>query len=319
MNYPVKKVYVTQKWGVNASIYARFGFKGHNGVDFRLFNENGVKASTCLLFAPHDGVVKERRYDANGYGNYLKIESSKEGSVLGHLKEFKVNINKQVKEGDLIGICNNTGWSSGPHLHWGYYRNPRNRSNGYGGTIDPTPYIKPSTTMTNKLLEHMEVKSEDEGIQVWDKETAFLESERKKNRGLSEEVERLKADNSEYYAQAELRKKDLQKFLEALAKKLFLPAKSDQTDILGSIERLLKVEDQLTDANKTISKKEAEFAKKEVEWKTEIDELKSMLEKANNRIDKLEQDMEAGNEEKASFNLFRELVRRISELMKGKK
>ncbi len=149
MNYPVKKIHVTQEWGVNEETYERFGFKGHNGMDFRLFDSSGVKSTTCLLYAPHDGVVRERRFDADGYGNYLKIESDTEGSILGHLKEFKVNINKQVKEGDLIGIADNTGWSTGSHLHWGYYRKPRDRSNGYGGTIDPTPYIKTPNIMIN--------------------------------------------------------------------------------------------------------------------------------------------------------------------------
>lgn len=142
VSHPVNKVYITQSWGVNEEIYKRFGFKGHNGQDYRLFDENGNKASTCLVFAPHGGVVKERRNDPDGYGNYLKIENDKEGSILAHLHEFKVNINKQVKKGDLVAIGDNTGWSTGSHLHWGYYRFPRNRNNGYGGTIDPAPYIK---------------------------------------------------------------------------------------------------------------------------------------------------------------------------------
>jgi len=152
MNYPVKKVYVTQKWGVNKDVYSRFGYQGHNGVDLRLFDENGNKATTSLVFAPHDGVVKERRNDTNGYGNYLKIENGVEGSIIGHLKSFAVGINKHVKKGDLIGVGDNTGWSTGAHVHWGYYRHPRNRQNGFGGTIDPTPYIKViEENMSNEL------------------------------------------------------------------------------------------------------------------------------------------------------------------------
>ena len=142
MNYPVKKVYITQEWGVNGDIYDRFGFLGHNGVDLRIYDEQGKRATNGNVYAPHDGVVKERRNDAVGYGNYLKIESDVEGSILGHLKEFRVNINTHVKQGDLVAISNNTGWSTGSHVHWGYYRHPRDRNNGYGGTIDPTPYIE---------------------------------------------------------------------------------------------------------------------------------------------------------------------------------
>jgi len=155
MIYPVKKVHITQKWGVNEETYKRFGFKGHNGTDFRLFDSAGVRSSNALVYAPHDGVVKERRFDADGYGNYLKIESGIEGSILAHLKEFKVELGATVKEGDLIGIADNTGWSTGSHLHWGYYKHPRNKQNGYGGTIDPLPLISKKENMpeTNGLMQ----------------------------------------------------------------------------------------------------------------------------------------------------------------------
>lgn len=138
---PFKKVFITQPFGVNEHIYKRFGYKGHNGIDYRLFDKNGNKATKSEVYAPHDGVIKERRNDADGYGLYLKLESETEGSVLAHLDSFLVNINKHVKQGDLIAIADNTGWSTGSHLHWGYYRLPRNRDNGYGGFIDQTPYI----------------------------------------------------------------------------------------------------------------------------------------------------------------------------------
>ncbi len=153
MIWPVKKVYITQKWGVNRDIYKRFGFKGHNGIDLRLHQGNGTP-----IFAPHDGTIRERRFDADGYGKYLKIESNKEGSILAHLKDWNVNVNKNVKEGDLVGWGDNTGWSTGPHLHWGYYRSPRDRQNGYGGTIDPTPYIDSNDIIDTPQIEDEPMK-----------------------------------------------------------------------------------------------------------------------------------------------------------------
>jgi septal ring factor EnvC (AmiA/AmiB activator) len=135
MRWPLKNVYITQPWGANPDIYKRFGLLGHNGLDLRA--PMGTE-----VFAPHDGVIKEKRLDADGYGNYIKIESDKEGSVLGHLKDFNVNINQQVKEGDLVGWADNTGFSTGSHLHWGYYKIPRNRDDGYLGYINQEPLLK---------------------------------------------------------------------------------------------------------------------------------------------------------------------------------
>lgn len=140
MRWPLDKVFITQEWGNDLIIdgihvYAKWGYKGHNGIDLRAITGTPV-------FAPHDGVVKERRSDADGYGNYLKIENDIEGSILAHLQEWKVNVNKHVQEGDLIALSNNTGASTAPHLHWGYYRFPRDKNNGYGGTIDPVKYLE---------------------------------------------------------------------------------------------------------------------------------------------------------------------------------
>ena len=120
-------------------IYKQWGYKGHNGIDY------AVPTGTNLL-APHKGTVKEALFDADGYGWYVKIENDEEGSVMGHMMTLKVKYGDVVEEGQLIGISDNTGNSTGPHLHWGYYRIPRNRDNGYGGFIDQIPYLSSSPT-----------------------------------------------------------------------------------------------------------------------------------------------------------------------------
>lgn len=136
--YPVDEVYVTQRWGENSAIYKKFGLKGHNGVDFRLH-----QGYNTPIYAPHDGEIIEARYDANGYGEYAKIENAQEGSILAHFRKGSLNVDvgQMVKAGDLIGYGGNTGNSTGPHLHWGYYRKPRDRGNGYSGTQDQIPLM----------------------------------------------------------------------------------------------------------------------------------------------------------------------------------
>src|SRR3990167_5979943 len=130
---------VTQEWGndlvINGvHIYAQYGLKGHNGVDY------GTPTGTPII-ASHGGKVIEAAFDQYGYGMYVKIENDKEGSILAHLKSFVVNPGDIITEGTQIGLSDNTGNSTGAHLHWGYFRKPRNKTDGYSGTTNPFPYL----------------------------------------------------------------------------------------------------------------------------------------------------------------------------------
>jgi len=147
---------VTQEWGVNPQNYIQFGLKGHNGVDY------GTPTGTLIL-APHNGKVIEAGFDQYGYGMYVKIENDVEGSILGHLKSFVVNAGNTITEGTQIGLSDNTGNSTGPHLHWGYFRKPRNKTDGYSGTTNPYPFLTPETPLTDykKLYEASLQKIED--------------------------------------------------------------------------------------------------------------------------------------------------------------
>jgi len=125
---------VSQEFGKNPDMYKKFGFLGHNGIDY-------ATPSGTYILAPHKGKIIEAAFDANGYGNYLKIENDAEGSVLAHNKEFLVKVGDTVEEGQRVAVSDNTGNSTGPHLHWGYYKKPRDRQNGYGGFIDQQPLL----------------------------------------------------------------------------------------------------------------------------------------------------------------------------------
>ena len=127
---------LTQGFGENPSSYSKFGMRGHNGLDY------GLPTGTPVL-APHGGRIIEATNDPAGYGLYVKIENSVEGSVLAHLRNFAVKVGDQVAESQVIGYSDNTGNSTGPHLHWGYYKFPRNRQNGYAGFIDQAPLLPP--------------------------------------------------------------------------------------------------------------------------------------------------------------------------------
>lgn len=122
--------------------YAKFNLLGHNGEDYSCPVGTPIKA-------PHAGRVREVASDASGYGNYVKIESDEEGSVLAHLSKIVVGVDEFVQEGTLIGYSGNTGNSTGAHLHWGYYRTQtRNRENGFAGFIDQVDWLDLKTAQT---------------------------------------------------------------------------------------------------------------------------------------------------------------------------
>ncbi|PTM58445.1 M23 family metallopeptidase [Desmospora activa] len=55
------------------------------------------------------------------FGNYVMIDhGNDEYSVIGHLKKGSpvVNVGDTVEQGDLIGLCGNSGNSSEPHIHF---------------------------------------------------------------------------------------------------------------------------------------------------------------------------------------------------------
>lgn len=74
-------------------------------------------------------------------------------SIYWHIKKgsFKVKVGDKVKAGDLLAEADNTGMSTGSHLHfgikpvlkgeadWTWYN--IEQSNGYLGAIDPEPYF----------------------------------------------------------------------------------------------------------------------------------------------------------------------------------
>ena len=135
---------LTQGFGENPAAYAKFGLKGHNGLDY------GLPTATQVI-APHGGKIIEATNDPGGYGLYIKIEDAAQGSVLAHLQSFQVKVGDMVNEGQPIGLSDNTGNSTGPHLHWGYYKQPRNRQNGYAGFIDQLPLLTTAPAPNNDL------------------------------------------------------------------------------------------------------------------------------------------------------------------------
>jgi murein DD-endopeptidase MepM/ murein hydrolase activator NlpD len=90
----------------------------HNGLDI------GVDTGTPVR-AAMEGVVSETGYNSS-FGNYI-ILSHHAGwmSLYGHLQSVSVKDGQRVALGQRIAYSGNTGYSTGPHLHFSVFKNGR--------------------------------------------------------------------------------------------------------------------------------------------------------------------------------------------------
>jgi hypothetical protein len=62
------------------------------------------------------------RQDATGYGTHVRIEhvegNTKYLTIYGHMMKSSVSVGSALNAGDVIGKSDNTGFSTGPHLHF---------------------------------------------------------------------------------------------------------------------------------------------------------------------------------------------------------
>lgn len=128
----------TQGFGNAIEPYIGWGMKGHNGIDW------GVKEGTNV-FASHDGRVIQSGGDQKA-GIGVTIQDGEKKTIYWHLRAAIAPVGLYVKAGDIIGSSGNTGWSTGPHLHFGLKLVNSNgvvldRNNGYDGAVDPSQYF----------------------------------------------------------------------------------------------------------------------------------------------------------------------------------
>ena len=102
------------------------GYESHNGADI------GAARGSAVL-AAKSGRVIQAGWNG-GYGISVMIAHDDGITTLyGHMDGCSVSVGQTVSQGETIGICGNTGNSSGAHIHYTMYKN--------GGTIDPLPYL----------------------------------------------------------------------------------------------------------------------------------------------------------------------------------
>lgn len=192
---------LSQLFGENPEDYAKFGLKGHNGIDYAI--PTGTPLISCI-----NGTVIECAYDAPGYGNYLKIENDKCGVIYAHMKrlsDYKPGM--MVAVGANIGLSGNTGNSTGSHLHFGVFPKPRDRSNGYGGYIDPLDKTKVEwVDDINEIPESDRIKELEEILAGVRKSRDNWKIEATK---LQKDKEKLQEKEIKYLESLEIKKKEV--------------------------------------------------------------------------------------------------------------
>ena len=88
----------------------------HTGIDMAVPMKTPVYASA-------DGTVKTVSW-SNVYGNYIIISHADGYQTLyAHLYSTNVKTGQKIAQGSKIGLVGNTGYSTGPHLHFTVYKN----------------------------------------------------------------------------------------------------------------------------------------------------------------------------------------------------
>ena len=112
--------------------------KMHWGADY------GVPTGTQVVAAANGKVERIKDQGSVGYGKYLILRHNDGSATLyAHLDATSASVGQEVKRGDPIATSDNSGGSTGAHLHFEYVPNgeivqSKNR-------IDPTPCIQDQT------------------------------------------------------------------------------------------------------------------------------------------------------------------------------
>lgn len=122
LKWPLDKILVTQYFGKTdfAMRTNAYNGKGHNGVDFQAAPGTRVKVAL-------DGVVMgtgdtDKVCKGASFGKWVLVRHSNGLSTLyAHLSLIKAVEGQAVKTGDVVGYSGNTGYSTGPHLHFTVY------------------------------------------------------------------------------------------------------------------------------------------------------------------------------------------------------
>lgn len=147
---PIEPFELNQGFGENPAAYARFGLKGHNGWDLKTKLPDTPQGFRDILASWSSKFYAQGNEGNDGFGLYFEVIVQLYNTyklTYAHCKSFENFDTKN--EGDKMAISDNTGNSTGSHLHLtvkrGQLQNGKfvsdNYSNGYFGAINPQEFF----------------------------------------------------------------------------------------------------------------------------------------------------------------------------------
>lgn len=121
LHWPLDNVRVTQYFGNTA--FAKSGAyngKGHNGIDFAAPIGTPIKAALTgtVLGTGNTDAVR----GCYSFGKWVLVKHANGLDTLyAHLSSIQVSAGETVATGQLLGYSGETGYATGPHLHFGVY------------------------------------------------------------------------------------------------------------------------------------------------------------------------------------------------------
>jgi murein DD-endopeptidase MepM/ murein hydrolase activator NlpD len=110
---PEGSFWISQVWGENPSVYSRWGYGGHNGIDFAYPVGTPVHAVA-------EGRVTVVGWDEHGYGQWIEIahDFGRTRYAHGTPQSAHVQVGQDLVAGQHIMDGDTSGFSTGPHLHF---------------------------------------------------------------------------------------------------------------------------------------------------------------------------------------------------------
>lgn len=121
------EVEISSEFGLRRNPFGASNYEMHEGLDFK-----GPIGTP--IYATAEGVVVKAQ-SGSGYGKHVVLDHGFGYETLyAHMSELTVEAGEKVDRGELVGYLGNTGRSSGPHLHYGIYRDNQ--------PVNPRYYLK---------------------------------------------------------------------------------------------------------------------------------------------------------------------------------